>query len=318
VRVENVYKFFSVGRNVPFLNRATQIRAVDGVSFEILPHETLGIVGESGCGKTTTSNLILRVERPTAGSVTFEGNSVHNLAGDRLRRYRRVVQAVFQDPWSSLNPRMRAQDIIAEPLRVNSVGMSRQKIADRVSELLADVGLDSAAKHSYPHEFSGGQRQRIAVARALASSPQLVVLDEPVSSLDVSVSAQLMNLLKDIQARLGIAYLLIAHNLATVRYLSRRVLVMYLGQVVESGTAEELFASPLHPYTKALISASLVTRPDAGQEDIVLSGEVVAATEAPHDCRFRSRCPFAFARCSVEVPELREVAQGHKVACHLY
>jgi oligopeptide/dipeptide ABC transporter ATP-binding protein len=228
------------------------------------------------------------------------------------------VQAVFQDPWSSLNPRMRAQDIVAEPLRVNSVGMSKQAIADRVSELLIDVGLDMAAKRSYPHEFSGGQRQRIAVARALASNPQLVVLDEPVSSLDVSVSAQLMNLLKDIQARLGIAYLLIAHNLATVRYLSRRVLVMYLGQVVESGTAEELFANPLHPYTKALISASLVTRPEEGHEEIVLGGEVVAATEVPHDCRFRVRCPFAFARCSTEVPELREVAQGHKVACHLY
>jgi oligopeptide/dipeptide ABC transporter ATP-binding protein len=302
---------FGLGRAAPV------VRAVDGVSFAVGPGETFGLVGESGCGKSTTARMLLLLESPTAGGVYFGGAAVAALDREGLRAYRAAVQAVFQDPWSSLNPRMRAGDIVAEPLVLNRPAEKATRRA-RVGELLADVGLEPDAAARFPHEFSGGQRQRIAVARALSLSPRLIVLDEPVSALDVSIRAQIMNLLKDLQARHGMSYLLIAHNLATVRYLCHRVAVMYLGQIVEAAPAESLFTRPLHPYTKALISAALPVRPGADAEAIVLPGEVPSPTAPPPGCRFHPRCPVAFDRCRAEVPALRELGPGHRAACHLY
>jgi oligopeptide/dipeptide ABC transporter ATP-binding protein len=316
IRLEDVRKYFPQRRALPSPWSRTWVRAVDGVSLEIRPHETLSVVGESGCGKTTTARLILRLDQPTAGRVTFEGRDITTLTGPELRRYRASVQAVFQDPTSSLNPRMRAGRIIAEPLVVNA-RLAAGEVRERVRELLVAVGLETAAAGSFPHEFSGGMRQRIAVARALALHPSLIVLDEPVSALDVSIRAQIMNLLKDLQERFGMAYLLIAHNLATVRYLSHRVVVMYLGKIVESAPAEALFTRPLHPYTKALISASLPTRPGEEREEILLGGDVPSPTNPPPGCRFHPRCPLAVARCAEEEPALRELGPQHRAACHL-
>jgi oligopeptide/dipeptide ABC transporter ATP-binding protein len=316
VRLHDVRRYFPLRGALSWLRPRTYVRAVDGVSFDVRPHQTLSVVGESGCGKTTTARLILRLDHPTAGRITFEGKDVGRLKGSALRRYRASIQAVFQDPTSSLNPRMRAFDIIAEPLVVNA-RLRKQQARDRVQELLVAVGLEPAAGASFPHEFSGGMRQRVAVARALALRPSLIVLDEPVSALDVSIRAQIMNLLKDLQARFGMAYLLIAHDLATVRYLSHDVLVMYLGRVVESAPARALFDHPLHPYTRALISASLPARPGEHREEILLGGDVPSPTSPPPGCRFHPRCPFAFDRCSVEEPALRELAPGHRAACHL-
>jgi oligopeptide/dipeptide ABC transporter ATP-binding protein len=317
VRLDNVRRYFALRGPLSWLRARTYVRAVDGVSFDVGPHQTLSIVGESGCGKTTTARLILRLDRPTGGRITFQGQDVATLKGADLRRYRASVQAVFQDPTSSLNPRMRAFDIIAEPLVVNA-RVGRQEARDRVQELLLAVGLEPAAAVNFPHEFSGGMRQRVAVARALALRPSLIVLDEPVSALDVSIRAQIMNLLRDLQARFGMAYLLIAHDLATVRYLSHQVVVMYLGRIVESAPSEELFRRPLHPYTRALISASLPTRPGQVHDEILLGGDVPSPTDPPAGCRFHPRCPFAFDRCSREEPVVRELAPGHRAACHLH
>jgi len=317
LRVAEVRKYFPLGGTFPWSRAKGYVRAVDGVSFDIQPHETLSLVGESGCGKTTTAKLITRLEEVTGGEIFFEGQEVQHVQGRALRRYWSSVQAVFQDPWSSLNPRMRAGDIIAEPLLVNQ-HLRGQAVQQRVAELLLAVGLEPAAAGNFPHEFSGGMRQRVAIARALALRPALIILDEPVSALDVSIRAQIMNLFKDLQEQFGMAYLLIAHNLATVRYLSHRVAVMYLGSIVESAPSEALFTHPLHPYTRALISAALPIRPGEEREEILLSGEVPSPTNPPAGCRFHSRCPLAFARCSEETPELRELAPGHLAACHVY
>jgi len=293
------------------------VQAVDGISFTIKQGETLGLVGESGCGKTTTSKMILRLEVPTEGRVLVEGKDIQDFKGEELRDYRTMVQAVFQDPWSSLSPRMRVKDIIAEALVVNRK-VSSEEVNDRVHEVMNQVGLHTDQAKNYPHEFSGGQRQRIAVASALVSYPKLIVLDEPVSALDVSIRAQVMNLLKDLQGEYDVGYLLIAHNLATVRYMAHQTAVMYLGQVVEYSDTEELYQNPLHPYTKALFSAALPSHPDMVSEEIVLTGEVPSPINPPSGCRFHPRCPFAMDKCSEEAPVEKEVAPGHRVSCHLY
>jgi oligopeptide/dipeptide ABC transporter ATP-binding protein len=290
---------------------------VDGVSFIIQPGETFSLVGESGCGKTTTAKVILRLEPPTAGRIQFHNQEVTTLAGEALRTYRTSVQALFQDPYGSLNPRMRIRTIIGEPLLVNR-RLHRSAIAERVEELLTLVGLSPRVMDLYPHEFSGGQRQRIALARALALNPQLLVLDEPVSALDVSIRAQIMNLLRDLQQQLGLAYLMIAHHLATVRYMSHRVGVMYLGKLVEEGPAEALFSQPLHPYTQALLAAALPAHPDAPRRKLVLSGEVPSPLDPPAGCYFHPRCPHVKPVCSAVEPPLQTLANGQRVACHLY
>jgi len=317
LEARDVKKHFPVTKGVLISKVTGWIKAVDGVSFQLRTGETLGIVGESGCGKTTTAKMMLALERPTSGSILFEGEEVHQGSTAVIKAYRSSVQAVFQDPWSSLNPRMRIKDLIAEPMVINWQ-LSRKQVQERVIELLQEVGLSSYHANLYPHEFSGGQRQRLAIARALALNPKVIVLDEPVSALDVSIRAQIMNLLKDLQKEHNVSYLLIAHHLATVRHMSSYVAVMYLGQIVEYTEVRELFNNPLHPYTKALMSASLPSHPDIKQEEIILPGEVPSPLNPPEGCRFHPRCPFAMDRCAVEVPELKEHTPGHQVSCHLY
>lgn len=317
LRVRDLKKYFPVTEGLILMKTVGQVQAVDGINFFIKQGETLGLVGESGCGKTTTSKLILRLERPTEGQILLDGRDIQTFRGQELKDYRTMVQAVFQDPWSSLSPRMRVRDIVAEPLTVNR-DVSRGEVQERVAEVLEQVGLHPEHAKNYPHEFSGGQRQRIAVASALASFPKLIILDEPVSALDVSIRAQVMNLLKDLQEQFNVAYLLIAHNLATVRYMAHQTAVMYLGQIVEYSETEDLYQNPLHPYTKGLFSAALPSHPDLIQEDIVLSGEVPSPINPPAGCRFHPRCPFAMEKCSFELPERKEVSPGHSVSCHLY
>jgi oligopeptide/dipeptide ABC transporter ATP-binding protein len=292
------------------------VRAVDGVSFTITRGETLGVVGESGCGKTTTAKLVLRLETPTEGSVAFDGRPLGTLDGDGLRRYRRSVQAVFQDPYASLNPRMRVGAIIAEPL-VTHEALERGTVEARIAELLDLVGLPARAATLFPHEFSGGQRQRIAIARALAVSPQLIVLDEPVSALDVSIRAQILNLLRDLQGRLGVSYLFIAHDLAAIAHMSHTIAVMYLGKIVEIGPAAAVARAPRHPYTRALFAAALPSHPDEAREELVIAGEVPSPVAPPAGCRFHPRCPSAMARCATDEPLLAP-HDGRRVACHLY
>ncbi len=310
-------KYFPVTKGILFSKVTASIKAVDGVSFDVRRGETLGVVGESGCGKSTTGRMLLMLERPTEGSILFQGKDISKASATERRDYRSSVQAVFQDPWSSLNPRMRVKDIIAEPMVINW-RLTRNELRDRVEKLLMDVGLNPYHANLYPHEFSGGQRQRLAIARALSLNPQIIVLDEPVSALDVSIRAQIMNLLKALQDEYDVSYVLIAHNLATVRYMSHWVAVMYLGQIVEFGEVKELFNNPLHPYTKALMSAALPSHPDIQREEIILPGEVPSPLYPPSGCNFHPRCPWAMERCSQEEPVLETVSEGHQVSCHLY
>jgi oligopeptide/dipeptide ABC transporter ATP-binding protein len=317
IRIENLKKHFPVTRGLLLMRTVGWVQAVDDISFSIAPGETFALVGESGCGKSTTAKLILRLETPTAGHVYLNGHDVHGLRGRDLKQYHMDVQTVFQDPWSSLNPRMRVRDIVAEPLVVNR-RVPRRQVRERVEQLLVEVGLRPQQASLYPHEFSGGQRQRIALAGALIANPKLVVLDEPVSALDVSIQAQIMNLLKNLQREHHVSYLLVAHNLATVRYLAHDVAVMYLGQIVEQAPTEELYTNPLHPYTRALFSAALPAHPDVLREEIVLRGEVPSPLNPPAGCRFHPRCPMAMTVCATEVPVRRDMGAGHVVACHLY
>jgi len=315
LEVERLTKHFPVRRGL--LGRARGlVRAVDSISFTLPPGATLGLVGESGCGKTTTSKLVLGLERPTSGAIRFGGEDVLTLDRPRLRRYRRAVQAVFQDPFASLDPRMRVGSIIAEPLVINEEMDARAR-RRRVLELLDLVSLPARAADLFPHEFSGGQRQRVAIARALGLSPRLVILDEPVSALDVSIRAQILNLLRDLQERLRVSYLFIAHDLAAVAHMSHTIAVMYLGQIVEWGPVEAVAVEPRHPYTQALFAAALPIDLDTRAEEIVLAGEVPSPLDPPSGCRFHPRCPYAMARCATEEPRLR-AESNRLVACHLY
>ena len=315
LEVESLTKHFRVRQGALGLSTAT-VRAVDGISFAIGAGRTLGLVGESGCGKTTTSKMILGLERPSGGAIRFEGENVLDLGRDTLRHYRKSVQAVFQDPYASLDPRMRVAAIVAEPLVINTAASAVER-RRRVMDLLELVGLPARAADLFPHEFSGGQRQRVAIARALALSPRLVVLDEPVSALDVSIRAQVLNLLRELQARLGVSYLFIAHDLAAVAHMSHAIAVMYLGKIVEVGDADAVAIEPKHPYTKALFAAALPIDLDNPPAEVALSGEIPSPIDPPSGCRFHPRCPHAMARCAAEEPLLRTEA-GRLVACHLY
>ncbi len=317
LRVQDLRKHFPVTKGVIRMKQIGAVKAVDGVDFTVPRRGTFGLVGESGCGKTTIAKCILLIEKLTNGSILFDGRNIERLPKSELKWYRRSVQAVFQDPFSSLNPRMRVMEIIGEPLVVHN-SLSRRDREGRVAELLETVGLSRDSAKMYPHEFSGGQRQRLAIARALALNPALIILDEPVSALDVSIRAQVINLLHDIQREFGLSYLLIAHDLAIVQHMSNIVGVMYLGKLVEVAGSREIVLKGLHPYTKALYSAALPADPDQTGEEMILSGEVPSPLNPPAGCRFHPRCPHAMPRCSESEPQLREMSPGHQVACYLF
>ncbi len=308
VKVRNLVKYF------PVENSDDVVRAVDDVSFDILAGETLGLVGESGCGKSTVGRCLLRLYEPTSGEVSFEGKQLVGLPNNEMQKLRREMQIIFQDPYASLNPRLSILSIVSEPLKIHGIG-SKTERKERVADLLKKVGLDPNYMFRYPHEFSGGQRQRLGIARALALNPKLIICDEPVSALDVSVQAQVVNLLQDLQQEFGLTYLFISHGLAVVEHISQRVAVMYLGKIVEIADARELYELPLHPYTKALLSAIPVPDPKQKRERIVLQGDVPTPINPPSGCRFRTRCPIAIPQCAEVVPELREITKGHTAAC---
>ncbi len=317
VEVEGLRRYFPARRDA-FGRVKSHLRAVDGVDLEVRPSETLGLVGESGCGKSTLGRLILRLDDPTAGRVRFEGRDITHLSQRELRPLRRGMQVVFQDPGSSLNPRMTVRATIGEALRIHGLVDSRSEEEQRVAVLLERVGLRAEQMSRYPHEFSGGQRQRIGIARALAVEPRFIVADEPISALDVSIQAQIVNLLGDLQDELGLSYLFIAHDLQVVQFISHRVAVMYLGKIVEIAASDELYADPRHPYTRALLSAVPVPDPSRKSERILLEGDVPSPLEPPTGCAFHPRCTLRReGLCDVEAPTLREVSAGHSVSCHL-
>jgi oligopeptide transport system ATP-binding protein len=316
VRVEGLVKYFPL-RSGFFKRRTAYVKAVDGVSLDVEAGETVGLVGESGCGKSTFGRTVLRLIEPTAGRVSFGGQDIGRLGGGELRRFRRHMQIIFQDPYSSLNPRMKVKDIVGEPLRIHGLARGRRAIEERVAALLGKVGLGDSTMTRYPHEFSGGQRQRIGVARALAVEPKFIVADEPLSALDVSIQAQIVNLLQDLQQELGLAYLFIAHDLKMVEYLSRRVAVMYLGKVVELATSADLYRAPRHPYTQALLSAVPSPTPGSKRTRILLPGEPPSPIRPPAGCAFHPRCSIADkGLCDTKAPEMRLLAPGHRVSCH--
>jgi oligopeptide transport system ATP-binding protein len=317
LHVDNLTMHFPIYRGV-FQRQVGAVRAVDGISFDVRKGETLGLVGESGCGKSTTGRTILQLYKPTAGKVEYEGTDLVNINRETMRQMRRKMQMIFQDPYASLNPRMTVGQLVGEPLIVHSVATG-EEINKRVEQLLELVKLNPAFSTRYPHEFSGGQRQRIGVARALALNPNFIICDEPISALDVSIQAQVVNLLEELQAQFGLTYLFIAHDLSMVRHISDRVAVMYLGVIVELTDREELYRNPLHPYTQALLSAVPIPDPiaDAKRKRVILEGDVPSPANPPSGCRFRTRCPIAQAQCAESRPEFRELRPGHFVACHL-
>ena len=317
LEVRGLKKYFPVTSGILFQRKVSEVKAVDDISFSIKRGETLGLVGESGCGKTTAGRCILQLYKPTAGDVIFEGQRLNDVSGKTMRNIRRKMQVIFQDPYGSLNPRMTCGDIVGEPIVVHRLTSGKGEYQDRVAELLEMVGLNPYMADRYPHEFSGGQRQRIGIARALAVRPDFIVCDEPVSALDVSIQAQVINLLEELQDQLGLTYLFIAHDLSVVRHISDRVAVMYLGHIVEVAERAELYENPLHPYTKALLSAVPIPDPiiEAERERIILTGDMPSPMNPPEGCVFHTRCPIAIDDCRLWMPELREVSPGHWVAC---
>ena len=317
LEVKDLKMYFPVTSGIIFQKKVADVKAVDGVTFSIKKGETLGLVGESGCGKTTTGRAILQLYKPTEGHVIFEGQDLTELKGSEMRAMRRKIQVIFQDPYGSLNPRMTCGDIVGEPLTVHKLTSSKGEYRDRVAELLEITGLNPYMADRYPHEFSGGQRQRIGIARALAVNPSFIVCDEPVSALDVSIQAQVINLLEELQEQFDLTYLFIAHDLSVVRHISDRVAVMYLGHIVELASRTELYENPLHPYTRALLSAVPIPDPvvEAQRERIILTGDVPSPMNPPAGCVFHTRCPVAIDDCQIEMPELREVSPEHWVAC---